>query len=431
MFLFNKKNLCIFFLLITHLFAINLQTTQPAVSYEVETSSTFLNLSVQKAVETRRVSEMDRVSKERGTQIENDLALEFGQAAPDFSSGDTHESNIINFIRMNYHQAPENYYFVDSTRVGKREFVFIDNDHKIVIKIFPLNKSKNQFFKIVHELSGNDALKKLNPSKFDLVNFTSLTKYTLNGTDYLMLDMPLKKGKEVRKFFALIDQATDATQKREAIDFMKKMLKNLGESLASLHDQSAIQVIPSEDYHQAIVGEYKKFFQNELFIYEERGGLESDLLQKRFDSLIAKYDRGSRLFSYYHGDAHLGNFLYDPESGNITIIDSVKGHLSVDPLGNPISDNQVQDIVKIEQSIMKEVLTYNVSEDIVQELVDAFHEGYEVEACGFIDSSHLEIERFTKALKLLNSSMSWKSKEDPIQREAYLRRYILLKKLLF
>lgn len=391
-----------------------------------EESHTYLEMTTKRAIETRRISEVDRLSTERGTQFEEELAREIALHAPDYTVDDSHQSNINYFIESNFGINPTNIYCVAPDRIKTREFVFVDEENGIVVKVFP--QIPQHYFKIIHELSGHEAFKELNIQQLNVVNFEALGKYTFDGSEYLLLGMSFAKGKEIREYLDEIYYAENPVEKLAAIEQAKRILRKLGEVIGEVHLKAAVKVTVTDEHKNAVVNHYHQAIDQAIEKYKSEEGGNSEDLIKYFNQILAQYELENVYFSIFHGDAHLANFLYDNGSDQLTIIDSVKAHLSIDPESCPISDNYVHDCVKIEEAIIKQILLHESNDLLIQELFEAFHHGYDERAAAIVNPSSLNLDRSYNFLNRLVSSLKWKNEKDQAEREYRLRTYDYYKK---
>lgn len=406
-----------FFLIICQTASFDLNANKPSITLESKIGQQQLEIAIQKAIQTRRLSEMDRLSKERGSPEEEELAHEIATYAADYTADETHESSIKNFIEKNFESVSNSLYCVAPERIKTREFVFIDRETGIVIKVFP--QIPKHYFKIVHELSGHEAFESLHVKSINLVKFLALGKYTLDGIDYILLGMSYANGEEICKYIEEIYEVEDPLLRQKAIHSTKEILRKLGSSLGDIHLNKAIEIAPPEGYMEAVKTHYNDDVQKSLNKYQERGGEHSEELKVYFDRLLTQYNLQCVIFSIFHGDAHLANFLYDEESDRITVIDSVKAHLSVDPTGLPISANFVHDSIKIDESIVKQILSHEANDGLIQELIDAFHQGYDEKAGSLINPLSLNLDRSLQMLKRLASSLK---QEEDLSNQEYRQR---------
>lgn len=385
-----------------------------------------LETATQKAVQTRRLSEIDRLSKERGDPEEEELARQIAAGTTDYTAGETHESSIKNFIENSFGFVSNNLYCVAPERIKTREFVFIDKENGVAVKVFP--QTPKHYFKIIHELSGHQALESLHLKTIDLVKFFALGKYQFNGIEYLLLAMSYAEGQEIRKYIENIYKAQDPAARQEAIHSTKEILRKLGSCVGDLHFMGSIEMLLPDGYMEAVTVHRRDEIQKSLTEYQERGGVHGEELKIYFDQLLAQYSFQAVVFSIFHGDAHLANFLYDEDSDRITVIDSVKAHLTADPNGLPISDNFVHDSVKIDEAIVKQILSHENNEELIKELIDAFHKGYDEKVVSIINPSSYALDKSFQMLKRLASSL--KQEEDASKQEYRQRSFEYYEKIL-
>lgn len=395
--------------------------------YAPEIQCDLLTSSIQKAIRTRRSSEIDRLSKERGSSEENQLAHEMTSIVPDYSYQNKHEESIWDFIAFNTGVAPT-LFCVAPNRMKTREFVFFDRNNRLAIKVFP--QIPEHYFKIVHELSGHEAFKNLGLEKSKIVEFSMLGKYRVDGIDYLMLGMSLAEGVEARKIIEQI-YLNQEQDKLDSINQAKIMLRRLGEAIAEVHVKNAIKTEPSDTHKEAVQNFYSSEY-HKLMESQELSDKQKEILAQKFQELVSQYGIGPVYFAAYHGDAHLGNFLYEPFSECISIIDSVKAHLTVDQNGQPLSEHFVNDVVKIEKAIAKEILYYEGNNELIAELIAAFREGYDENAVEIWNASHYDLDRFYTFLrKLISASEKLKTEQDPKEKEILQRIHDYYHRCLF
>lgn len=411
----KKLNFVILFLLLFHFTLSEINAAAPHVELVSEADHNYLEMSAKKAVGTRRLSEIDRLSKARGTLEEEQLAKEITLNAFDYTTGETHEDSIKKFIKINFGIDSTKIYCVAPERINKREFVFIDKEHGIVVKVFPQIPKKA--FKIIHELSGHSAFEAINVCQGKLASFLALGKYTYNNTEFLLLAMTYVDGKEIRKYIYEIFAALDQAARQAAIDRARHILMRLGQVIGEIHLAAAVKAAPSMEHKQAVINYYTTAIHKAIEKCHNEDGISNEELISYFNHLLDEYDLAGVHFSIYHGDAHLANFLYDNETDQIAIVDSVRAHLSIDPARFPISDYYVHDSVKIKESIVKQILSFENNFPLIQELIEAFQQGYDERAHTILNPASLKLEQSYNILKKFASSSKWKEETDLKKRE--------------
>ena len=108
-------------------------------------------------------------------------------------------------------------------------------------------------------------------------------------------------------------------------------------------------------------------------------GLDPATIRPRVNKLVAAFKQHPGGSSVVHGDAHPGNFFYDPASG-ITMIDTPTLHYSLDAQGNPIG-SAGRDVANFGQKLANFGRTYGLSPTEIGDLQSVFRTNY-VEAGG-------------------------------------------------
>jgi aminoglycoside phosphotransferase (APT) family kinase protein len=103
-------------------------------------------------------------------------------------------------------------------------------------------------------------------------------------------------------------------------------------------------------------------------------GLDMDQVRQKVDELTDAFRRNPGDSALVHGDAHPGNFFYDPATG-ITMIDTPTLHFSMDASGNPIGA-PARDIANFQQKIAHFGRQYGLTAAEIDELQKAFRDAY-------------------------------------------------------
>ena len=158
--------------------------------------------------------------------------------------------------------------------------------------------------------------------------------------------------------------------------------------------------------------------------YRSDWGSYYDDLKNLFSYIVEQYDAEKIYFAIHHGDAHLDNFLYDKGTDRITVIDTPRAHLALDQSGNPISASYVHDVARMEDDIAKWVLYTEYNEELIQELIEAFHQGYDPIAGELISPSQLDLDRAYTVMTRWRSTLDWEKEKDPVKQEIKQRIYM-------
>ncbi|WP_284740869.1 phosphotransferase [Amycolatopsis sp. RTGN1] len=104
-------------------------------------------------------------------------------------------------------------------------------------------------------------------------------------------------------------------------------------------------------------------------------GIDVSALQARIDTLIAGFRAHPGGAALVHGDAHPGNYFFDPASGVTTIIDVTTLHLSIDARGNPIGAPS-RDVGVFAQQVAHYSVTLKLTRAEVATLQSVFRRAY-------------------------------------------------------
>lgn len=366
-----------------------------------------------KTIELRYHTEIERIlldnshgnKLERSSEIEKQLYNEIVDRAPDFTMGTSHIDSIAHFLQSQLGASPEQLQIVDENRVTRREFVILDKKNKLVVKVFPMIPGSE--FKLIHEISGNAAFRSLNLEQSKTVKFLAIGKYTYEQSPYIMLAMELAEGDTIKKSLVKNWNQYLEEQDEQALASSKDLLYKLGQSIGEVHLKGSKIAPLNYEYQFAVKEYYKKLIDDQLLQYEQNGGEHTFLFRELFTQLLERYGSSTQYFAPYHGDAHLENFLYDPLTNTITIIDSVRAHVSVDSENLPLSDKFYMDICRLESSLIKNLLKLTNHAFMIEQLSPSLIEGWRSVTEGIIDTSRYDLEHYYTALTKMAPAVKW------------------------
>ena len=84
--------------------------------------------------------------------------------------------------------------------------------------------------------------------------------------------------------------------------------------------------------------------------YQQVGGEDLEVIKKFFSHVIDQYDIDLFYFTLSHNDAHLENFLFNPQKNVMTLIDTPRIHYSVDANNRPLFASYVHDVARAEMT---------------------------------------------------------------------------------
>ena len=150
-------------------------------------------------------------------------------------------------------------------------------------------------------------------------------------------------------------------------------------------------------------------------------GLDPANIRPRVNELVTAFREHPGGSSVVHGDAHPGNFFYDPATG-ITMIDTPTLHYSLDAAGNPIG-SAGRDVANFGQKLANFGRSYGLTPTEIAELQTLFKANY-VEAGG--GPSTKEADAFFRARtalgELLRTTTETGVTDDALRGQADLAR---------
>jgi hypothetical protein len=295
----------------------------------------------------------------------------------------------------------------------KKNSIFIDRAQHVVVKVFP--KKDDSFHHFIREVSSNQFLSHLDLQNGKKIDFLGAGKCTVNGIDHLLILMQLASGIEIKRIIDQIFNSSD--DKSLSIQKCKKVLSNLGKFIGEIHSKSALKLNSSEDSLKTTLDYTKQKIYKYLDAYQKKGGFEYEKIEHVLNQRIQNYSKDTLYLASSHGDAHLENYLYDEETDTITIIDTERMHLSIDSNNLPLTGEYIHDVARVEDDIAKWVLHHEANEALIQELIVAFHEGYDKEAGPLYIPSQFSLEQAFTLLTRLKSVVDWHEETNEENRE--------------
>lgn len=299
---------------------------------------------------------------------------------------------------------------------GKSEAeVFLVKDRsdelRYIVKAF--NDPQLLSSRFLQEISSIDLIKELNLSGISPIEQLAFALCTENENEWGLLLETAAKGKRLDEYISDIGKTEIGLENRKkSLNLAKTAMTHLGVSLARLHQShpSTPELIPNTYSEKMnlklnqvlntpfIINELSKFFVIADFInYIEE--VKSNALSSKLK------------YSFVHGDAHLGNVFFDPESNNCSFIDLCGLYQSIDILGQPLLHGVI-DCVRIEDSLRFKSVGILTTEE-KNELFDAFYAGY-IKAGGQTPdpAMHTYYDTYIKLRRLISKS-TFSTKADP------------------
>jgi aminoglycoside phosphotransferase (APT) family kinase protein len=201
-----------------------------------------------------------------------------------------------------------------------------------VLKIFP---SREQF---AMELSALARLGRVRIVGGRAVAALGVARTSRRPTTAGVVVTSAAPGRDVEGMMKETGRTPSGPERRRMFAQLSTAVAGIGRTLAQLHTSPAGSGGPVADaflrrHLDDMVDRRGKLsaFRTELAI----AGIDLGALQSRIDELVAGFRAHPGGSALVHGDAHPGNYFFDPASG-VTIIDVTTLHLSIDARGNPI-----------------------------------------------------------------------------------------------
>ncbi len=246
------------------------------------------------------------------------------------------------------------------------------------------------------EIAGLALRNELTIGKSDKFYIKYLAQCKTSNSLYYISIYSVAKGATVQEIIAqsYINKKLTENDRAVAFDRAKNAVSTLGSVIAELHKTA----VREADYLDPnLARQYLSFFNNELDGLKKMDnffdGIDVDKFVANFYVNFELLKKSKLRYGYTHGDAHLGNFIYDWDNKLLTLIDLDRLPLSATPDGIPIG-LPAFDFLLIEANLFIDFFgTDKLSETDGELLEKLFKENYS-RAGGILPSS---IER--KALE--------------------------------
>lgn len=305
---------------------------------------------------------------------------------------------------------------VDTDLRGKsQDIVFLIKDQSdqlcYVIKAF---RNPREFdSKFLPEISSLDLIKQLALPHVGAIESIAFARYKEGDKEWGLLLESAAKGKRMDQYILQLANQTE-DQQQVSLEIVKNAFHRMGESFAGLHriKSSTLNSIPLSEFNK--YDDKLTKLMKDPFITSE---LAKEFSLSDFTNYIEQIKNEVRevlvYYTYWHGDAHLGNLFYDEVQDDFYYIDVAKMHRSIDLSGEPLLDGTI-DLMRIEENLIRKSLGILNKEEIDQ-LLHTFYRAYESQA-GQLPDERLLIfyKTYVKLGRLIRYSRYVKE-QDPAQ----------------
>jgi hypothetical protein len=259
--------------------------------------------------------------------------------------------------------------------------------------------------KFLPEISALDLIKQLSLPNVGVVEPLAFASYGDGKQEWGLLLESVAKGKRIDQYVLQIaKQEINSEQRFLYLQVAQKAFNRMGEGLAELHrikspifaSIPAAAVVKYEDKLNKII--------NDQFIVDQ---LSKHFSLSDFITYVENIKNEGTLtpvaYSYWHGDAHLGNMFYDELDDSLYFIDVAKMHLSIDIKGQPLLDGTV-DLIRVEENFRRISLGL-LTEEELDLLLTTFYRAYEYKAGQLPDKRLLTFHKtYVKLGRLIDYS---------------------------
>lgn len=317
---------------------------------------------------------------------------------------------------------PHDFSIIDAKKAGlggrSSDRVFMIKDHQgqfcYAVKAF---KNPQQMpSKFLYEISALNFIEQLNLPHMGTIYPLAFARYRDQNQQWGLLLESLAQGKRIDHSIAqLAEQSLNTKQRQLDLDLICKAFHQMGKTFASFHRITSANLasIPSD-----IVEKYEKqlsqILDDSIIVNE----LSNHVSLSHFIQVMEEIKQAALhtpvVYTYFHGDAHLGNLFYNDEQDLVFFIDVAKMHQSIDLYNFPLSDGTV-DLLWIEDSFLRHAIGRLTKEEI-NILLQKFYESYEMEQGQLPDENLLLFYRtYTRLDRLMRYSGSIKGDESAEQ----------------
>ncbi|KAB8201647.1 hypothetical protein BDV34DRAFT_237475 [Aspergillus parasiticus] len=272
--------------------------------------------------------------------------------------------------------------FTHSHQTGQTDAAILSQGEELaVIKLFPAGLDNG----IAEELSSLEWL--LHRTKGDINTPTPIAvgRTTWDEKETGVVTYRVAQGVSLYQLMARLG-LLDGPERDDSITVLKLGVVEAAKTLAKLHSY-ATQGRSSEGYlewyYDAAPGRVNRLHSHAGILLEHTG-IDVDKLDEKVHTLIAQSRQEMHRHpqaAVVHGDAHPGNFFFDPRSGRTTVIDVTTLHCSLDENDNPAGTPE-RDVGHFLHMLRRTGEQLNMREKEIDECSRAFLTAYKSTAAG-------------------------------------------------
>lgn len=245
-------------------------------------------------------------------------------------------------------------------------------DHlESVVKVFSQPFDVNGNFK--RELVGFGLLSNIHANNFQLVTIKAIGKTIINGEPYGIVAISPADGINMQTLLInIVRLPQESSERLHALRIAQKGVEKLGAALAEFHQLRTRKNMPLDvTIFERMEHDLSKV---EKYLMERNLCIDISMLRNYAAYLVNQIRKIRTTRALIHGDAHLGNFLYDIDTDMIFMVDYNQIGRSVDKDGNPIG-NTAMDVMNL-LDIITANKQFGLMPQEIDTLTEAFINGY-------------------------------------------------------
>lgn len=257
----------------------------------------------------------------------------------DYTVDNDLKKTIQNFLQQATAQEIDTFSIQESSgaagegQSGDQLFFVRDNQDNLIFVVKIFSKPFDSEGNFIKELAGFGLLSKIDGKNFHLVDIKAIGKSIIDGKKYGMLAISPASGINMQTLVIDIFRLPQgSTGRLNALHSAKKGIEKLGAALEEFH-----QVRTQKDMLlDPVIFERLQHDLNYVVghLQQDNFGIDIQVLQNYVAYLVQQMKKIKMTRSIIHGDAHLGNFLYDVKTDTVSMVDYTELNCSVDGEGN-------------------------------------------------------------------------------------------------
>lgn len=266
--------------------------------------------------------------------------------------------------------------------------------------------------KFLPEISGLDLLIELDLPHVGHAEPLAVATFCEPGAEWALLLQAAIPGHRMDHILTLLsDRDLSEEERQKHLEAAEKAFYRMGSALKALHSiKSADSTHIPEQTVNHFDQKLKAVLDNRIITDQLSQAFSLQDFAAHVDQVKQKALKVRVFSSYCHGDANLGNMLYDERSDTLYFIDLDKLHASVNSHGEPMLDG-TQDLIAAAENFRRKSYTILTSQEF-ERLLSLYYKGYgELPDCDLMEfyKTYTQLSRLNKYSRYLNES-------DPVQR---------------